>query len=209
MTHILLDIITTAAITYKGYFFLFLTPGTLLSNLKPDQLKDIDKHIKSLPNLKNPEEARNMISAIVVDGFGDETKAAARNKVFLTKLAVLKKNLIDYYLQNTASDGSVTAYNCDIHAEVGKRYFQLLRFRMVIQPEIQITVNVHKQSQITYLTVKGFWLNDNGEKQRKFQRSIGRSDEYKNGKDDHKATEEGIRKMQEVLYEEYLSIYHE
>ena len=199
-------------IIIKGHIIFFATPGQIYNKLKPEEMTKLDKYLKSLKDLKNPNEAKEVLAEIIDDQFTEVTKGAARNLVFFKKLEKLKTNIIDYYLQSEMSlikQHEDLKYNCDIHTTIGKMMFQLMRFRMVIQPEIQITINYHKQSEITYLTVKGFWLNDDGSKERKFQRSFGREDEYTLGKNDPKAKEEATIKMQEVLYEEYLKIYPE
>ena len=209
MNHLVIDIIATT-ITYKAFFGFLFTPGQMFNQLKPEDMNQVEDYLKSINSLKNPDEAKEMLAEIIDDGFRDETKKAARNAVLIKKLNKFKAKLIDYYLQSEDSINKQhidLKYNCDIHTTIGKMIFQLMRFRMVVQPEIQITINEHKQSKITYLTVKGFWLTDKGMKERLFQRSIGRIDEYQLGKNDPKAIEEGTKKIQEVLYEEYLKIY--
>jgi len=50
-------------------------------------------------------------------------------------------------------------------------------------------------------------LNDEGIKERKFFKSLGKFDTYPNGIEDRSAILEGRRKIREVMLSEYLKIY--
>lgn len=210
MIHHITDITILGTSILKGYFLLFMGPGNLLSNLKKEQLKEVDDILKNVSDLKNIDEAREMVTSILFDEFTDKTLKTARNSTLLKKLYNLKVKIINYYLQSPTTP--VKQYkeltnNSDIHTTIGQLVLQLMRFRMVIEPEIQITINKHKETKITYLVVKGFWINDKGEKEKKFKRLFGREDDFVKGKQDPKAIEEATKKMQEVLYDEYLKTY--
>ena len=184
--------------------------GGNLTRINKEFEMKIKEHMIGISGIKNQKEAEEMLLFILDDKFSKETLSAARNREYVKQLNQLKNDTINFYL-DSINNNSITnpdlKYNCDIHTTVGEKVFQIMRFRMVIQPEIQITVNVHKQTKIVYLTVKGFWLNDDGVKGRKFSKSIGRADEYTLGKDDPKAIEDGTIKMQEILHNEYLNCY--
>ncbi len=191
--------------------FLF-SPGQQLTNLTQGEMKQIDMYINNLNDIANPEDAKRMIYEILNDGFKEDTKSKGRNLSLISKLNQLKSKTIDFYLQSIKDNelkNPELKYNCDVYTKIGEYLIQLMRYRMVIEPEIQLTTNVHKQTKITYLTVKGFWLNDNGIKERKFSRSLGRADEYPMGKDDAKALEDATIKMQLILQDEYLKYYPE
>jgi len=210
MTYPFIETLILTVTTFKGYIIFFLTPGLLISQLKPEEMEEIDSHIKNAGDIKNIDEARQMIQNILQDDFSSSTIKNKRNLTLLKKLRSLKIQIINYYIESSASIDKQykdIVLNCDIHTTIGKMILQLMRFRMVIQPEIQVTINKHKQTNITYLKVKGFWLNDDGQKLRKFQKSFGRADEYKFGKEDPKAIEDGCRIMQEILNEEYFKYY--
>jgi hypothetical protein len=50
-------------------------------------------------------------------------------------------------------------------------------------------------------------MNEDGKKVRKFNKSLGRLDSYVKGKKDPAAIEEGFKKLQVVMLEEYQSKY--
>jgi hypothetical protein len=86
-------------------------------------------------------------------------------------------------------------------------FLQIARLRMIIDPEIQLSRNIHKKTNILYMKVKGFWLNDEGVKERKFFKSLGKFDTYPNGIEDENAILEGRRKIREVMLSEYSKTY--
>jgi hypothetical protein len=188
---------------------LLMSKGQIATTSKAEK-EEIDMLLNDMPEIANPKEAKELISEILVDGFKEETKLKGRNLPLITKLNQLKAKTIDFYLQSFKDNERrhpELKYNCDIHTKIGEYLVQLIRYRMVIEPEIQLTTNVHRMTKITYLTVKGFWFNDYGIKERKFTRSLGRADEYPLGKDDDKAIEDATTKMQSILMEEYLKYY--
>ena len=190
--------------------FLFLMSKGQIATTSKAEKEEIDMLLNDMPEIANPKEAKELISEILVDGFKEETKLKGRNLPLINQLNQLKAKTIDFYLQSFKDNERRHAelkYNCDIHTKIGEYLVQLIRYRMVIEPEIQLTTNVHRMTKITYLTVKGFWFNDYGIKERKFSRSLGRADEYPMGKDDDKAIEDATTKMQSILMEEYLKYY--
>jgi len=87
---------------------------------------------------------------------------------------------------------------------------------MVIQPEIQISQNIHPVSKIPYLAAKSFWIDDNGEKKRDFTRSLGPLEDYgyktydkEIVSKDPKVIEESLKRIQEVIYVRYKEYYGE
>jgi len=57
------------------------------------------------------------------------------------------------------------------------------------------------------MKVKGFWLNENGIKERKYFKSLGKFDTYPEGVSDKNAILEGRKKIREAMYSDYLKIY--
>ena len=206
----ILSILTTStickAVATKAFFVFFATPGNLLTNMTKDDKEVIDT-IDIIEGIQNREEAKEIALWALHDDFKKTTSQKSRNKTHLKNLQSLKREFLDFYfksLKNTEKDIKI---NCDIHTKIAKYVLQIIRYRMVIEPEIQRTVNQHKKTQIKYLTAKGFWMNDEGVKERKFIKSIGRLDGFTNGKEDSSAIEESELKIQELLYEEYLNTY--
>jgi hypothetical protein len=78
---------------------------------------------------------------------------------------------------------------------------------MIVDPQIQLSQNIHKQTKILYMKVKGYWLNDEGVKERKFFKSLGRYDLYPNGVKDDNAITDGRKKIREAMLVEYSNIY--
>ncbi len=189
---------------------IFLFSKGQLATMGKVEKEEMDMLLNDIPELVNPKEAKELIYEILNDGFKEETKSKGRNLPLISQLNILKAKAIDFYLQSFKDNERrhpELKYNCDVHTKIGEYLVQLVRYRMVIEPEIQLTTNVHRITKITYLTVKGFWFNDYGIKERKFSRSLGRADEYPLGKDDDKAIEDATIKMQSILMDEYLKHY--
>src|SRR5690606_34766163 len=95
----------------------------------------------------------------------------------------------------------------DVHLRISEYMLQLMRLRIVIDPDFKLSRNKHPQTGITYLAVKAYWINDEGKKERKFTKSIGREDSYKDGINDKEAEKDGLNLIQPVLYDYYREIY--
>ena len=72
-------------------------------------------------------------------------------------------------------------------------FIQLLKFRLVVSPKVQIAKNTHNETKIKYYFAKGFWINEEGKEYRKFIKSVGRVDAFKGGKNDHELNEEAAK----------------
>jgi len=188
-------------------FFFFWTPGNeLIYGEKTENAAT--KILDRFEGIYSKAEAKDIIMWTLHDGFNESTETKRRNQVYIVQLKKLKQTFIDFYLSTLTTESEPnTKYNCDIHSRISNYMVQIMRLRMVVEPEIQLTVNVHKKTQIIYLTVKGFWLNDEGIKDRRFIKSLGRVDSYELGKDDPRAIEEGEARIQELVYDEYLNNY--
>ena len=80
---------------------------------------------------------------------------------------------------------------------------------MIVEPSIQIATNVHTQSKITYLIAKSFWYDEDGNKIRKFTKSLGRAEDYLHGIDDFNAKKEADNKIKEIMIQTYKDEYGE
>lgn len=194
----------------KALKFPSFTPGLLLVNMTGGTDKDITSYLDKFTQIKYPAAVKKKVLSILRDEFPKEVVSRASNKEYLNQLSFLKTLYLDFYLSTVGQDNILFGkydHHCDINERLNQFQLQLERLRMVINPEIQLTVNPHKQTKIIYLTVKGFWLNDEGKKERKFSKSLGRADEYEIGKDDPRAIQEATLKIQEVLFQEYSRLY--
>ena len=208
-----LEVVNIAATSFaavKMLLLLLFSPEDFLKNAQTS--KEVDEYLKNNSYPLNNEEIRAMVSWTKDDNFTEETLKNNRNVINLKKLSKLKRDFLDFYLQYL-SDLSVKSpeyqRNCDVNIRIGKYIIQIMRLRILIQPDIQIALNKHTQTNHEYLAAKAFWINDDGVKIRKFTRSLGRLEEYENGKDDPKARIEGTIKIQEKIQEAYLTAYPE
>ncbi len=166
-----------------------------------DQLKNDVKDIK---------EVREMVSWIVDDKFDAETTKSLKNQPLINKLNELKDSFLSFYfnhLEDVTANNSDINRSCDIHTTIGKYVLQLMRLRLVIQPEIQIAMNKHTHSHIDYMAVKAFWIEENGEKRRRFTKSLGRAEKYKSNIKNEQAVKDSIALLQPVMYKTYLESY--
>ena len=208
-----LETVNTVVASFPAIKLLLLfvaVPEILLKNA--ETIQEVDELMKQYNFAKNNEEIRSMLYWTKCDEFKEDPAKKERNGLYIKKLKSLKKEFLDFYLKvlpGVYSGSREYPRNCDVDIRIGKYLLQIMRLRMVIEPEIQIATNKHTQTNHDYLAVKAFWLIDSGVKVRKFTRSIGRIKEYKDGIKDLKAREEGIVKIQERMYETYLEAYPE
>lgn len=180
-------------------------------SMKKERVKyQVDEYMKRLGN--EPHELmdiREMITWIVDDNFKKETVDRKENQHYLKQLQSLKDTIIDFYFKHLVDITATSSGQrvCDVHARLGQYVLQLERFRMVIEPDIQISKNVHPVTGFPYLAAKTFWMENSGKKVRKFTKSLGRAENYPDGIKDKEAETEGLTKMQEVLYARYLEEY--
>jgi len=204
------NIIGTSLAAVKMFFFFFFTNEDLLKTAKTT--KEVDDIMKDFQFSQNNNEIREVLIWTKNDDFKKETLRNVKNDKYIGKLNKLKSEFLDFYLKflsELTNKESEYQRSCDVYTKIGKYIQQIMRLRMVIQPELQIAMNIHTKSRIEYLAAKAFWLNDNGVKERKFTRSLGRVDDYAKGKDDPKVRKEAISKIQEAIYEAYLETYPE
>jgi hypothetical protein len=132
--------------------------------------------------------------------------------IYRQELTTLKEtylNFFELYIGSIQEKDNSIIQVADLLTKNEEYLIQIARFRMVIDPEIQLSKNIHKKTGIQYMKVKGFWLNDIGVKERKYFKSLGRFDQYPNGIDDESAIIDGRKKIREDIYAEYLKLYPE
>lgn len=95
----------------------------------------------------------------------------------------------------------------EFHTKFLQMSLQLKRLRMVVQPEFHVIKNVHPVSKIPYLSVRGFWLNDNDKKVKVFTKSLGREDSFVDGKNDAELIREAAKQMQQLSFAKYQESY--
>lgn len=171
----------------------------------------IDEYMFRLKGeLKNEAEVREMVSWILNDKFKEETQKREKGGRLLRTLQILKDQMINFYFKHL---DQITQENpdlnkaCDVHTTIGKLVIQLMRLRMVVQPDIQYSINIHPVTEHEYLTVKVFWIGDDGKKVRKFTKSLGRMEDHPTGIDSKEVKEFSVKRVQEFLYQKYVETY--
>lgn len=185
----------------------------LLLRVRPEEIKeDIESIMKDFSGIVDQKNIRRNIEWIVDDKISEDIINQSRNRKYAYKLLEVKNEFLTFYNSLINDVNNKEKYNdinkvCDLIARYDSYRLHISRLRMLIKPKVQITINVHKVTKITYLTLKGFWLNDDGKEVRIHSSSMGRSDQYVNGKDDVQAKIDGTIKFQQKLIEEYEKIY--
>ena len=213
----ILDLIITGTglgvMVIKSYILWFLKPEDLLND---KYVKDIiDKYMKEQSEVINFKEVKKFVILIENDQFTTLVYTRTENAHFLKKLENLKKKILDFYFEqvNQIKDTEIKKV-CDVQTTLDKLVLQLIRLRMVIDPEIQISQNIHPVSKIAYVAVKSFWMDDDGVKKRDFTKSLGALEDYGFKKydkekvsNDPKVIEESLKRIQPVIYNRYKKCY--
>lgn len=193
------------SLTMKSLLLLLPTPE--MTNGDVNSKRNIEMIMSKHPEYKNNIDVNDMIKFIFNDNFKQETYYDQNNITYLYEIKILKDTISEFYFKSLDDMKNNYKLVCDIHSRIGRYCLQLLRLRSVVEPEFNISVNPHRQTQIDYLVVKSYWLNDEGKKVRKFTKSLGRLDEFEGGRTGKKATETGRVKIQEVMFSHYKEIY--
>ena len=185
----------------------------LLLRVRPEEIQeDIESIMNEFSGIVDKKNIRRNIEWIVDDKISEEVINNPRNRKYAFKLLEVKNEFIAFYnslineVKNKAEYKDINKV-CDMIARYDSYKLHISRLRMLINPKIQITINVHKITRITYLTLKGFWLNDDGKEVRIHSSSMGRSEQYKNGKEDEQAKIDGTVRVQQKLIEQYEKLY--
>jgi hypothetical protein len=160
--------------------------------------------------LKEQSEAVEFIKIVLQDTFSDEVKNDKSLTHLHIRLEKLKKKLLKIYFTSIKKEKEFLEeyeYVGDFNSLISKHFLQMKRLQLVIQPDVQIATSVHAKSKITYLTARGFWMVDSGERERKFVKSLGRLDEFRGGKKDPIVEKLGVEKIREASLNEYNEKY--
>ena len=179
-------------------------------NMNESVEKDYEEFMKLRGKGSNTKRTKELIRFIANDSFDETVFKVSRNWVYLSELKKLKESFVRFYfnrLEDITKNHKDLDRVADLDNRVGEYILQLLRLRLVIQPEVQVSSNTHPRTNIMYLSIKAYWIDDNGKKVRKFTKSIGRAENYPDGIKDKQALEEGIKLIQPVLYDHYKEIY--
>ena len=114
--------------------------------------------------------------------------------------------MIDYYTHNVCESNEGGKFY-EFHTKFLQMSLKLKRLRMVIQPEFHVIKNVHPVSKIPYLSVRGFWLDDNDKKVKVFTKSMGREDSFVDGKNDSELLREAAKQIQQLSFAKYQECY--
>ncbi len=202
-----LDFILAGSGVVHGLLLLLFQPTeeTMNETLK----KEYDGFMKLRKGTSSSHRTKEIIQFIADDKFDEGVYKDSLNWTYLSTLKNLKEGFVRFYfkklneLENEKLDMDCVA---DIDNRIGEYVIQLMRLRLVIQPEVRISKNVHPRTGHSYLAIKAYWIDDSGKKVRKFTKSVGRSENYQ-GIKDHQALADGIKLVQPVLFENYQEIY--
>jgi glycosylphosphatidylinositol transamidase (GPIT) subunit GPI8 len=204
----LLELVKIAPLTaaFKAFFFF----GALPKKTKVEIEKAIENHMLKFKNTRNPNIVRNTLRWLEEDNFSDLVAKDYYSNVHIQELTTLKEtylNFFELYIDAIHETDNSIIQVADLLTKNEEYLIQIARLRMVVDPEIQLSKNIHKKTGIQYMKVKGFWLNDVGVKERKYFKSLGRFDQYPNGTEDETAILDGRKKIREDIYAEYLKSY--
>ena len=165
-----------------------------------------NKFFEEFPNLKSTPPVQSVVEFVCEDNFKDSVYDNYANIYNWVKLAALKQTMLEYYTHNVCESYAGGQFH-EFHTKFFQMSLQLKRLRLVIQPEYHVIKNVHPVSKIPYLSVRGFWLDDNDKKVKVFTKSLGREDSFKDGKNDSEMLKEAERQIQQLAYVKYQEIY--
>jgi hypothetical protein len=174
--------------------------------------KEFDGFMKLREGTSTSHRTKEIIQFIADDKFDEGVYKDSLNWTYLSTLKNLKEEFVTFYfkklkdLENENLDMDSIA---DLDARISEYVIQLMRLRLVIQPDVKISTNVHPRTTHPYLAVKAYWIDESGKKVRKFTKSIGRAENYPQGRKDPKALADGIKLVQPVLFETYKELYTE
>ena len=204
MEHLLIDTSFTVAAAIKMYFFL----GMSLN--KKDQQMRIEEKVNEYFGTHQVAKTRsstNLLKWIYNDAF--ELEDTHVSSLYYKKLETVKTELLSFYFLEIGKNEKAIQTNEQVHAKIESLMLQIMKLRLIIEPSIQIATNVHTQSKLTYLVAKSFWYDSNGIKIRKFTKSLGRAEDYKQGVNDIDAKREAEIKIKEVMIQTYKEEYGE
>ncbi len=203
------DLIIGGTGVVKGLLIL-LGLGIDEKTMKEEIKRYYDDFMKMKGTPTKNDEVDKLIAFISDDKFEPGTYQRSENWGYLATLKSLKEKIVKFYFTSLeelqkGKDGFTDVR--DVHLRINGFLLQLMRLRMVINPDYKLSKNKHPQTDHTYLAVKAYWIDDEGKKERKFTKSVGREDSYKEGIKDKQAEKDGLNLIQPVLYDYYKDIY--
>jgi len=194
-----------------------LVKSMMLLVVPTDDIKVNDLNYDELLNYRHkiPEKVKDMnrakqfVAWVADDRFKSAEKPTADSLGIHLTLGSLKEEILDFYfktLQNLSEEKNDINLACDVEGRIADYVIQLMRLRMVVEPQIQISKFVHPQTNISYLYVKSFWIDDRGKKKRKFSKLLGKAEDY-SGIKDVKALKDGLETIRPVMMEHYKELY--
>ena len=179
-------------------------------NMNETVQKEYDSFMKLQKGSSSTVNTREFIRLVSEDHFNENVYRNSDNWTYLAILKKLKESIVEFYftkIQNIESLNMDLEIIADVNDRIGHYVLQLMKLRLVIQPEVQISMNVHPRTNIKYLAIKAYWVDHNGKKIRKFTKSIGRAENYPKGIKDEIALVDGIKLIQPVIFETYKEEY--
>ncbi len=187
----------------QALLLLLLMPKATNNKLNKEMT---DKFFDEFPALKSIPPAKKVVEFILEDNFKDEIYNDTSDMSKWTKLTQLKQNMLDYYTHNVCESNQGGQFH-EFHTKFYQMSLQLKRLRLVIQPEFHVIKNVQHVSKIPYLSVRGFWLDDNDKKVKVFTKSLGREDSFLDGKNDSEMLKDAAIQIQNLAYSKYHELY--
>ena len=175
-------------------------------NKKEDDRKMTEIFFNDNPQLKNIPPIQSVVEFIYEDNFEEMLPCTTSNIHIWEKLYAFKQTMIEYYTHNVCESNEGGKFY-EFHTKFLQMSIQLKRLRMVVQPEFHVIKNVHPVSKIPYLSVRGFWLDDNDKKVKIFTKSLGREDSYVDGKNDSEMLRDAAKQIQELSFAKYQEVY--
>jgi hypothetical protein len=164
------------------------------------------KFFEEYPNLKSMAPSQSVVEFICEDNFKDSVYENNSNMNLWFKLASMKQSMLEYYTHNVCEPNKGGQFH-EYHTKFYQMSLQLKRLRLVIQPEFHVIKNVHPVSKIPYLSVRGFWLDDNDKKVKVFTKSLGREDGFVGGKNDSEMLKDAAKQIQQLAFAKYQELY--
>jgi len=202
-----LDFILAGSGAIHGLLLLLFQPTE--ETMNETVQKEYEGFMKLREGKSTSHRTKEIIQFIADDKFEEGVYKDSLNWSYLSTLKNLKEEFVSFYfkklsdLENENLDMDNVA---DLDARISEYVIQLMRLRLVIQPNVKISKNVHPRTGHSYLAVKAYWIDESGKKVRKFTKSIGRSENYQ-GIKDQQALADGINLVQPVLFENYQELY--
>jgi hypothetical protein len=205
MEHLLIDTSLTVAAAIKAYFFFGLG-----LNKKDDQMRidaKVNEYFEKRKDIVKTRSSINMLKWVFNDGFNFDHILIG--SLYYKKLENVKSEFLEFYFTEVAKNKKEIKTNEHVDSKIDEYILKIMKLRMIVEPSIQIATNVHTQSKITYLIAKSFWYDEDGNKIRKFTKSLGRAEDYVHGIDDFNAKKEADNKIKEIMIQTYKDEYGE